>query len=79
MNRAEFKVGQSVSFRAYLYQPVSGLLAKVTGIMRGMNGSGKHLDGSPDNRIFYQISGSSVYSITSGLSLIESMHYEEPT
>lgn len=73
-NTPEFKVGDTVSFRAWKYQPEGGLKAKVVDIATG----GKHLDGSPDNRVFYLVSGAEVVSTTSGMSLIESKHYKEP-
>ena len=73
--KAEFKIGDTVSFRAWKYQPEEGLKAKVVDVVL----DAKHLDGSPDNRAFYLISGSEVVSTTSGLALIESKHYEEPT
>ena len=74
-NTPEFKVGDKVSFRAWKYQPEGGLKAKVVDIVT----DGKHLDGSPDDRVFYLISGEAVVSTTSGMSLIESKHYDEPT
>ena len=73
--KAEFKIGETVSFRAWKYQPEEGLTAKVVDVVL----DAKHLDGSPDSRVFYLISGPEVVSTTSGLSLIESKHYEEPT
>ena len=73
--KAEFKIGDTVSFRAWKCQPEEGLTAKVVDVVS----DAKHLDGSPDNRVFYLISGPEVVSTTSGLSLIESKHYEEPT
>jgi|TARA_B110000908_G_scaffold151688_1_gene186642 hypothetical protein len=80
MNTAEFKIGDPVSFRAYKYQPEAGLKAKVVDVINGLPHSNrKHLDGSTDNRVFYVISGPDVVSTTSGISLIESKHYEEPT
>jgi len=78
--KEEFKIGDTVSFRAWKDQPEDGLKAKVVDICRhGLNGTGKRLDGSPDNRVVYLISGSDVVSLTSGLSLIESKLYQEPT
>ena len=78
--KAEFKIGDTVSFRAWKYQPEEGLTAKVVDICRrGLNGNGKHLDGTPDNRIFYLISGVNVASTTSGISIMESALYQEPT
>jgi hypothetical protein len=73
--KAEFKIGDTVSFRAWKYQPDEGLEAKVVDVVL----DAKHIDGSPDDRVFYLISGPNVVSTTSGPSLIESKHYEEPT
>ena len=80
MNTAEFKIGDPVSFRAYKYQPEAGLKAKVVDIINGFpHSNGKHLDGSPDNRVFYVISGDDVVSTTSGISIVESNLFQEPT
>jgi hypothetical protein len=80
MNTAEFKIGDTVSFRAWKDQPHEGLTAKVVDVCHhGLNGTGKHLDGSLDNRVFYVISGPGVVSTTSGISIIESKLFQRPT
>ena len=77
--KTEFEIGDKVHFRAYKHQPEGGIPAKVVDISQGMTGTGKHMDGTPDERVFYMISGVGVVSNTTGTSLIESKLYEEPT
>ena len=77
--KPEFKIGDTVSFRAWKDQPDEGLKAEVVDICHGSTGTGKHLDGSPDDRTFYTLSGPEVISNTSGISIVESEFYEEPT
>ena len=79
MDKPEFNVGDIVHFRAWKYHPKEGIRAKVKGIRHGSGGGGKsQITGEPDNRYFYRISGD-VESETTGLSIIESKHFKEPT
>lgn len=79
MTKPEFKIGDTVHFRAYRYHPKEGLKAKVKEIQRGSSGGGKcWLNGDPDDRIFYRLTGE-VETLTSGKSIIESRNYKKPT
>ena len=71
--KAEFKIGDKVTFKPY-EKPCKCV---VTGIHIGMFGSPNptHLNGEPDDRIFYVLSGEAV-SHTTGLSIVESKLYE---
>lgn len=72
-------MGDIVHFRAWKYHPKEGIMAKVKGIKHGSGGNGKsHITREPDDRCFYRISGD-VESETTGLSIIESKHFKDPT
>ena len=76
---AEFKIGDTVHFRAYKYQAGQGLEAKIKKIVTGADGKGGFFNGEADDRIYYAISGPKIISRTTGKNLIESTLYQEPT
>ena len=79
MNKPEFNIGDIVHFRAWKYHPQEGIRAKVKGIKHGSGDGGKSLiNGEPDGRYFYRLTGD-IESETTGLSIIESRHFKEPT
>ena len=79
MTKPEFKIGDTVHFRAYRHQPKEGFKAKIKGIQHGSGGGGKcWLNGKPDGRIFYGLTGE-VETLTLSNSIIESRNYKKPT
>ncbi len=79
MTNPEFKIGDTVHFRAYIYHPKEGIEAKIKEIQCGSGGGGKNLlTGDPDDRIFYRLTGE-VETLTLGHSIIESRYYKNPT
>ena len=79
MKKPEFKIGDTVHFRAYIYHPKEGIKAKIKEIRCGSGGGGTSLITSdPDDRIFYSLTGD-VETLTLGHSIIESRYYKKPT
>ena len=76
--RQEFKVGDTVRFRAYSDQPSEGLEATIKSVSIGNCGDGKDQFGHEDLRVFYEISGE-VLSNTTGKCLIGSEYYVDPS
>ncbi len=68
---AEFKVGDKVTFKPYDV----ACKAVVRGIERGM-WNGRHLDGTPDDRVFYRLTGA-CFTCTTGHSIVESKLFTE--
>jgi hypothetical protein len=95
MNKPEFNLEDIVHFRAYKDQPEEGIKAKVKGIKHGSGGNGKSfITGEPDDRYFYRMhllltedqreKEVRFFDLrdlpeTTGLSIIESKHFKEPT
>jgi hypothetical protein len=90
MNTPEFDVGATVHYRGAPDHPEEGYPVQVREILHGMFGSGKHLNGDPDERIFYELRGDgyhnperrtghwSVVTCSSGRNILESRLYEPP-
>jgi len=74
MNNPEFKIGETVTFKPY-DKPIK---ARVKAISNGRIGNGLFMDGSPDNRVFYELTGidEPLFTFTSGLSIVESRFYQ---
>lgn len=73
----EFKVGDTVHFQAYTYDKPKE--ATVKAVQRGRNGDNKYMDGTPDNRVFYSISGNEIISTTTGGSIVGSFYFNPST
>jgi hypothetical protein len=69
----EFKTGDKVTFDSY----GTKLPAVVKSSQQGLNGNGLYMDGTPDKRVFYKLSGKNVLTCCSGMCIVESKHYKE--
>ena len=68
MQKPEFKIGQHVTFKPYEKEckcVVKDIITNAT-----------YLDGSPDDRVFYKLSGEAI-STTTGSSIMQSEHFGE--
>lgn len=83
----EFKVGDTVHYRGAADHPIEGIPTIVREISFGMH-NGCHLDGTPDDRIFYALRASrdpsnprtrNVIADCTGRSIVESVLYIPPT
>jgi len=65
----EFKVGDTVTFKAYEKEIKAKVLA--------VKDNEKHLNGDTDSRVFYELEGikEPLVSITSGHSIVESQYF----
>lgn len=93
MNKPEFNIGDIVHFRAWKYHPKEGIKAEVKGIRHGSGGGGKSfITSEPDDTYFYrlklfletEVNKNEVLTLldlplTTGLSIIESKHFKDPT
>lgn len=70
--KVEFNINDSVTFVSYGKE----LKATVKDTQKGINGTGFHVDGSPDERVFYKLTGKGVLTCTSGLCIKESSFYQ---
>lgn len=90
MSAPEFTVGSTVHYRGAPDHPEDGYPVQVREIRRGMLGDGRHLNGAPDDRIFYELRGHgcrnperrtghwSVIACCTGRCIFESKLYEPP-
>jgi hypothetical protein len=90
MSVPEFAAGDTVHYRGAIDHPEKGYPVQVREIFRGMFGSGAHLNGEPDNRVFYSLRGHgcrnperrtghwAVITYATGRSILESNLYQPP-
>jgi hypothetical protein len=73
MNKPEFKIGETVTFKPY----EKAIKAKVISIQYGRAGNHKNFVGTDDNRLFYELSGvdEPLKSKTTGRAIVESKFY----
>ena len=71
--KAEFKIGDKVTYKPY----DSAHKGRVRGIKKGMWENGKAIDGTPDDRIFYNVTGETCLTWTTGKSIVESKLFTE--
>jgi hypothetical protein len=86
MPEPEFKVGDTVHYRGAVDHPADGIPAIVRDVWVGIH-NGCHLDGTPDDRIFYALRAScdrnnphtrNVVADCTGRSIVESSLYAPP-